>query len=208
MQKALRSQKQDLVRDAIYKTALGLFAENGYDDTTVEEVAQAAGVSRRSFFRYFASKDEVLARNVLEYGAALAEAVRSCPQELSSFEVLQRTVAAGVGYANAKQQETRRVIEIASRSLSARQAQLSRMMVVEDALADAFALRFRASAYRSKKKRSDEMEPRLLSGITIAIMSAAMTSWFMREHGDLPTCAKQAFKSLSRTFLGGPSTSA
>src|SRR5580704_3163592 len=48
----LQVRKQQLVRGAIYEAAIELFGKKGFDQTTVEEVAQAAGVSRRSFFRY------------------------------------------------------------------------------------------------------------------------------------------------------------
>ena len=55
-----RDEKRKFVRDAIYAAAIEIFTERGFDETTVEEIAQAAGVSRRSFFRYFASKDAVI----------------------------------------------------------------------------------------------------------------------------------------------------
>ena len=194
MKKSLRSQKQDLVRDAIHTAAIDLFTAKGFDETTVEEIAQSAGVSRRSFFRYFASKDDLLAQNVLDYGAALAEAVQQCPRGLTPLEVLHRTVSAGVHYTELRQELTRKVIEIASRSPSARQAHLSRMTVVEDNLAEAFA-------GRTKNARRDDMEPRLLSGMTIAIMNAALASWFMQARRELAVCAKQVFAVLSRTLV-------
>jgi mycofactocin system transcriptional regulator len=47
-------------RGEIERTALDLFATHGFDDTTVDDIAEAAGISRRTFFRYFPSKNDVV----------------------------------------------------------------------------------------------------------------------------------------------------
>jgi AcrR family transcriptional regulator len=50
----------DAYRLEVVEHALRLFAEQGYDTTTVDEIAEAAGISRRTFFRQFRSKDDVI----------------------------------------------------------------------------------------------------------------------------------------------------
>jgi AcrR family transcriptional regulator len=51
----LRRRKRELVRDEIARAAWDLFGSQGYEAATVDEIARAAGVSRRTFFRYFSS---------------------------------------------------------------------------------------------------------------------------------------------------------
>jgi AcrR family transcriptional regulator len=192
----LQSRKQQLVLDAIFDAAIELFAVKGFDETTVEEVAQAAGVSRRSFFRYFASKDDLLAQNVLLYGVVLTNAIRECPETFTPLEVVRQTVLTVVRKA-AAQQRTRQVIEIAERSVSARQAHASRMMEVEDRVATAFAERLKGGS-------RDRLTPRILASLTLSVMNVAIISWFRGEYQDLSIAATQVLSRYSRIFCDPP----
>lgn len=57
---SLRERKRRQTRRELIRAAMRLFEEKGYEETTVAEIAFAAGVSTKTFFNYFASKDEVL----------------------------------------------------------------------------------------------------------------------------------------------------
>ena len=198
MMKSLQSRKRQLVRDAIYDSAIELFARKGFDETTVEEVAEAAGISRRSFFRYFESKDDLLAQNTVTCGEVLRDTVASCPSGLGTLDVLRKAVLAGVKFTGT-QPHTRQIVEIAQRSASARQAHLSRLMEVEDRLASAYAARIKATS-------RDYLRPRLLAGLTMLINNTATASWFMGEEKDLDTAAKRGFLNLTRVFCDDESS--
>ncbi|MGH2562111.1 MAG: TetR family transcriptional regulator [Thermomicrobiales bacterium] len=60
---SLRERKKQQTKQALQEQALRLFLERGYEATTIEEIAEAAGVSPRTFFRYFSTKEEVLVKD-------------------------------------------------------------------------------------------------------------------------------------------------
>ncbi len=70
-----RELHKHATRRALEDAALRLFARDGYETTSVEAIAAEADVSARTFFRYFATKDEVLTPDRVERQAQLASAI-------------------------------------------------------------------------------------------------------------------------------------
>lgn len=66
-----------------------LFIEKGFDGTTVDEIAAAAGISRRTFFHYFESKDDILVSLQSNVGELFAAEVRRAPAGGSPFEMVR-----------------------------------------------------------------------------------------------------------------------
>src|ERR1700712_1845556 len=86
----LRARNKIRTRDAIRLSAMHLFEANGYGNTTVEQIAEAAEVSPSTFFRYFPSKQSVLMIN--DVGEATASALASQPATLSTMQAFRRAV--------------------------------------------------------------------------------------------------------------------
>jgi AcrR family transcriptional regulator len=77
----LRSAARDAVRAQVAEQAVRLFDERGFDVTTVEDVAQAVGISQRSFFRYFATKEDAVVGDPLPYGRDIAAELATRPDD-------------------------------------------------------------------------------------------------------------------------------
>ncbi|WP_433173381.1 TetR family transcriptional regulator [Actinoallomurus sp. CA-150999] len=84
----LRERTRRAVRAELAELALGLFVERGYERTTVEDIAAAAGLSRRSFFRYFPTKEDVLFGDVDELAEQIAEDIRARPGDEDAWACL------------------------------------------------------------------------------------------------------------------------
>jgi len=88
----LRERKKARTRAAIREHALRLFREKGYDDTTVEQIAEAAEVSPSTFFRYFPTKEDVVLQDDMDL--LWLEAIQEQPPELSPLAAMRAGVHA------------------------------------------------------------------------------------------------------------------
>jgi AcrR family transcriptional regulator len=86
----LRERKKAKTRQAIQEQALRLFQEQGYEHTTVEQIAEAAEVSPSTFFRYFPTKEDVVLYDALD--PLLMASYRRQPRELSALRAMQEAM--------------------------------------------------------------------------------------------------------------------
>ena len=94
-----RARKKAATKHAIQEQALRLFAEKGYDATTVDEIAAAAGVSHMTFFRYFPRKEEVVEYD--EYDPLLEELIAARPPHEPPLVALHNAIRAGLNRSSA-----------------------------------------------------------------------------------------------------------
>lgn len=91
---SLRERTFRAVQADIAATAMRLFAERGFEATTVEEIASAAGISRRSFFRYFATKEDVVLGDLAALGVTVRGALEARPPEEPAWDALRAAFGA------------------------------------------------------------------------------------------------------------------
>ncbi|WP_069759263.1 TetR family transcriptional regulator [Streptomyces sp. LUP47B] len=88
----LRERKKQRTREALLRVAIELFTTEGYERTTVDDIADAVGVSQRTFFRYFAGKeDAALALDAMTV-TRFVDAVRARPAHEPPLEALRLAV--------------------------------------------------------------------------------------------------------------------
>lgn len=91
----LRERKKRRTHDALLRAALELFTTKGYEATTVDEIAEAVDVSQRTFFRYFAGKEEAALAVQDIAQEYFAEAVRDRPPHEAPLEAMRNAVLEG-----------------------------------------------------------------------------------------------------------------
>jgi AcrR family transcriptional regulator len=170
MADSLRERKKLRTREAIVDAALELFERQGFDATTVEDIAAAADVSPRTFFRYFDSKlDVVMSRNKAADDPSfddLAHAAPGAGPVTAAREVIGTLVAALVEGDNAS---AVRELKVVLTTPSLRSLALEHFHQHHDELVRAYAARLGVS--------TDALQPHVLAGVVSTTTWAALNRW-------------------------------
>lgn len=198
---SLQERKHLLVKSVIWDAATDLFAEKGYDETTVDEIADRAGISRRSFFRYFSSKSDLMASGIIDYGTFLSEAIRACPSGSSVSEVIRHAILQVAQQCTALS-HTRKVMQIVAKYPAAKEALNSRTPELRKRVEAAFASR--GGSFR-------DLSAGVLTDLTLAVLDVVFHFWFRQGEQDIRVSADQVLATLGRMALddrraatGGP----
>jgi AcrR family transcriptional regulator len=162
-------------RERLETAALDLFVENGYEETTVAQIADRAGLNRATFFRHFADKREVLFGGEDVLSGLFANAIRVASPEATLIECLQAALAATEVVMTPHRRTTaaRRVLVVAGNSELQERGLLKHARIANSITA---ALRERGA---------DELTARLGSEVGMLAFSVALGRW-MEANGDEP----------------------
>jgi AcrR family transcriptional regulator len=185
----LRERKQKRTKDAIWNAAIDLFAEKGFEETTIDEIADAAEISRRSFFRYFESKSDLMAQPIANLTVSLSDAVDACPRSYSKAQLLQHVVLT-LARESASEPRTVKVMEIVARCPAAREAMASRLSSVREQIEDAFGRRCK-----------DAFTVQVLSSLAVSALGLATQRWFATGQ-DISKTVREVFASIAKVTSG------
>ena len=188
----VKTRKQHLVREIIWEAATSLFAEKGYDETTVDEIAESAGVSPRSCFRYFANKSDIMAYSLVSFAEQIIAAIEACPKTCTMREVFRRMMVQ-VAEDAVKHQRSRRVFEILKTWPEAAAAHSTRM-------ADAQAMVTGAFEKRIAKNRTASLAAAVLGGLAIQMTGVTIRWCIEKKQSDVEAAVNETLATFGQLF--------
>ena len=182
-----RQRKKTATRDRIRASALRLFREQGYDATTVEQIAAAADVSHMTFFRYFPTKEDVALSD--SYDPLIADVLAQTP---ATWPLVQRIRAVLV-------QGLRQVYDTERDALLAQNKLIVSTPALRERLwADQIATQQLILQALSTGERDPSFQDRVTVAACLAAASTAILAWVENDGTpELPDLMEQAFDTLT-----------
>ena len=187
----LRERRKQLTATELEAAALRLFGERGFDAVTVDDIAAEADVSRRTFFRYFASKEDVLLADHLVQLARLREAMTTRPADEPVLTALRNALLS----MSSDFEDRKEMIILRGRIMRDTPSLQARSLVHQKAWEDAMQLMV---AERLAVDPVLDLRPGVVSAATLAAMRVAFTNWLTTgAEGDLIALTAEALDLLN-----------
>jgi AcrR family transcriptional regulator len=188
----LSQRKRDAVRAHLSEVALDLLTDRDFDSVTVDEIATAAGISRRTFFRYFPSKEEVILGFLDRVGERLREEIIARPAHEPPVVAVHAALRPQVDAYVVRADRTLALVRLLQLSPSLRARELESRQRLREKVADAIGRRLGLDHHT-------DMRPRLLAGIALVPLDVAITMWMDSLSGE----SVHAILSTSIATLAG-----
>jgi AcrR family transcriptional regulator len=183
-----RGEHADKMRIALLEAALNLFSANGYDETTTDQIAESAGVSPRTFFRYFPTKESVLFFGEYDFIDAVSGVYLAQPDELSDYEAMVNSFAL---LAPGLKRIRRRIAQY-HEAVASSLVLLGRERKNHEANAETVA---KVIAAR-RRLPSPDSECQLLASVGMLLVERALNQWLSTPNRGLDDLIRQEFAAL------------
>lgn len=172
--------------------ALRLFTERGFHETTVDDIAAAAGVSRRTFFRYYEAKSDVLWNEFDHEVETITELLAAAPDALPVMDAVREAVLAANHYRAEDVPELRMRMSLVS-SVPELAASAARHY-------DAWERAVSAYVGRRTGQPADSLYPLTVGRAVLAACRAGYERWSARADADLTVYLDAALRALAAGF--------
>ncbi|MFF5234800.1 TetR family transcriptional regulator [Dactylosporangium sp. NPDC000521] len=188
---SLADRKRQLVRDELTEAALRLLAIQGFEETTIDQMAAAAGVSRRTFFRYFQSKEDVIIERLSDLGRRLTATLAARPAPEPPAAALQHTLRTFTDTFREHPEKSRRLTKIMVTTPPLLARYLERQVTWRAALSTELATRIGTDP-------TTDPRPAVLVAVAFAAFDTALMRWVEQDPAPdldtlLSTCFTAAF---------------
>ena len=176
------------------RIGLELFTRNGFEETTIDDIAAAAGISRRTFFRYYTSKNDLVWGDFDTELAGLRAGLAATPPDVTMMTALREAVVAfnRVDAEQAPVHRRRMALILGVPALMAHST--LRFAGWRKVIAEFVALRI--------ARPPDELLPQVVAHTALGCAIAAYSEWLQHEDADLDALLDEAIRELSAGFAG------
>ena len=185
-----RERKKLETRRSLRDNALRLFADQGFERTTIEDITEAADVAQRTFFLHFASKEDVLLADARVRGAAFEAALAAQPPSASPLESVRGALHALLGGDDIDYEELMLRARLMEEAPSVLARNLEQYTAFEDLISRDAAARLGHDHYR-------DLYPVLLGAATMTALRVSIAVWYRQGgEGDLAQFVDDALLQL------------
>ncbi|HXT93719.1 MAG TPA: mycofactocin system transcriptional regulator [Trebonia sp.] len=179
-------------RAELEQVAFGLFAVHGFDATTVDEIAAAAGIGRRTFFRYFPSKNDVPWGAFEDELERMRVRLKACPPEIPLMDAIRLALIDFNRVTPAQVPLHRRRMELILRVPTLLAHSTLRFTAWRAVIAEFAAER--------TGRRPDDLAPQAIAHAVLGVSVAAYEHWLDDPAADLGTLLDNAMRELGASF--------
>jgi AcrR family transcriptional regulator len=185
-----------MVVSEIEEVALRLFDQRGFANVTVEDIAVEARISVRTFYRYVASKEEVLQLRIVRRSDVLGEELAARPEDEAPLRSLRLVLVDE--FSAVDPTVLRRWITVIADNPNVMKGVVGAIQLkMQPVIAEFFGSRLGLP--------SDALVPTMLAAAALGVVQAAHTQWFIHE-GDLATTMSESLAVLERAISTDPKT--
>jgi len=180
-------------RGRLEQAALALFGERGFDNTTVADIAARAGLTERTFFRYFTDKREVLFSGAGQLQELLVSAVVNAPDSAAPIDAVAAAIEAAGAVLQERRDYARQRQSVIAANTELRERELIKLATLASALADAL-----------RRRGAPGPAATLTAEAGIAVFKVAFERWVTESNQrDLPWLMRDSLTELKAVTAGG-----